>query len=141
VANLVITEFLASNVATNGLLDEDRDNSDWIEIYNRGTNAVNLAGWSLSDDPEVPGFWVFGSRVLNPGQYMIVFASGKDRRNPAATNRFTTNFQLGHGGEHPWVVFIGFAARTGQRVRLSRATERSTPMVTIRSGTCGISKR
>ena len=98
--DLVITEFLASNVATNGLLDEDRDNSDWIEIYNRGTNAVNLAGWSLSDDPEVPGFWVFGSRVLNPGQYMIVFASGKDRRNPATTNRFHTNFQLGTGGEH-----------------------------------------
>jgi hypothetical protein len=98
--DLVITEFLASNVATNGLLDEDRDNSDWIEIYNRGSNAVNLAGWSLSDDPEVPGFWVFGSRVLNPGQYMIVFASGKDRRNPATTNRFHTNFQLGTGGEH-----------------------------------------
>ncbi len=99
--DLVITEFLASNVATNGLLDEDGDNSDWIEIRNRGSNAVNLAGWSLSDDPEVPGLWVFGgSRVLNPGQYMIVFASGKDRRNPTTTNRFHTNFQLGTGGEH-----------------------------------------
>jgi len=96
--DLVITEFLASNVATNGLLDEDRDNSDWIEIYNRGSNAVNLAGWSLSDDPEVPGFWVFGSRVLNPGQYIVVFASGKDRPNPATTNRFHTSFQLGTGG-------------------------------------------
>jgi hypothetical protein len=98
--NLVITEFLASNVATNGLLDENLDNSDWIEIQNRGSNAVNLAGWSLSDDPDVPGLWVFGSRVLNPGQYIVVFASGKDRRNPAATNRFHTNFQLGTGGEH-----------------------------------------
>ena len=76
--------FLASNVATNGLLDEDRDNSDWIEIYNRGSNAVNLAGWSLSDDPEVPGMWVFGSRILNPGQYVIVFASGCNADIPQA---------------------------------------------------------
>src|SRR6185436_10915583 len=98
--DLVITEILAANISTNGLADEDRQQSEWIEIFNRGSNAVNLAGWALSDDADTPGLWVFGSKVLNAGQYIIVFASGKDRRNPTGTNRFHTNFRLGRGGEH-----------------------------------------
>jgi hypothetical protein len=119
--DLVITEILAANVS--GLVDEDGEEEDWIEIQNRGATAVDLAGWSLSDDPDVPGLWVFGSRVLGPGQYMIVFASGKDRRNPAATNRFHTNFRLGNGGEHlglyspdsPRVFVSGFLSYPEQR--------------------------
>ncbi|MCI0746445.1 MAG: lamin tail domain-containing protein [Verrucomicrobia subdivision 3 bacterium] len=98
--DLIISEFLAANVSTNGLADEDREQSDWIEIFNRSTNSVNLAGWSLSDDPDVPGMWAFPSRVLGPGQYLVVFASGKDRKAPTGTNRFHTSFQLGNMGEH-----------------------------------------
>jgi hypothetical protein len=46
---LVITEFVAANAT--GLVDEDGDYSDWIEIYNQSNTALNLAGWSLTDDP------------------------------------------------------------------------------------------
>lgn len=120
-ADLVITEILAANVA--GLKDEDGDEEDWIEIWNRGSNAVDLAGWALSDDPDVPGLWQFGSRLLSAGQYIVVFASGKDRKNPAVTNRFHTNFRLGTDGEHlglyspdsPRVLVSGFASYPEQR--------------------------
>ncbi len=102
--DLVINEILAAN--ENGLEDEDVDpvtlhgqRQDWIEIYNRGANSVDLDGWSLSDDPNVPGQWVFPPRVLGPGQYLVVFASGKDRKQPTGTNLFHTNFQLSRAGE------------------------------------------
>jgi hypothetical protein len=122
-ADLVINEVLASNVSTNGLADEDGEQSDWIEIRNRGTTPVDLAGWSLSDDPDVPGLWVFPSRLLGAGQYLVVFASGKDRKAPTGTNRFHTNFRLGNTGEHlglyspdsPRALVSGFTPYPEQR--------------------------
>lgn len=97
--DIVINEFLAGNVSTNGLADEDGDQSDWIEIRNRGTNAINLAGWSLTDDSALPGLWTFPARTLSPGQYLVVFASGKDRRPTSTSSNLHTNFKLGNPGE------------------------------------------
>jgi hypothetical protein len=97
--DLVINEFLSSNVSTNGLVDEDGSFEDWIEIYNRGSQSVNLTNWSLSDDPALPGLWTFPARTLNPGQYLIVFASGKDRRPTSTSSNLHTNFKLSAGGE------------------------------------------
>lgn len=96
--DVIINEFVAGNTA--GLLDEDGEPQDWIELYNRGTNAVNLLGWSLSDNPNAPGLWTFPTQVLNPGQYLVVFASGKDRRAPVGSNKYHTNFKLDLFGEY-----------------------------------------
>ena len=96
--DLVINEFAAGNIS--GLADEDGEAQDWIEILNRGTNAVNLLGWSLTDDPAAPGKWPFPSRMLNPGEFLVVFASGKDRRSPVGANKYHTNFKLNGFGEY-----------------------------------------
>lgn len=96
--DLLITEFMAENVT--GLADENSDREDWIEIYNRGTNTVNLAGWSLTDDAREPGQWVFPAVTLGAGRYLVVFASGKDRRPTSAGARLHTNFKLGIRGEY-----------------------------------------
>ncbi|MCX8156061.1 MAG: lamin tail domain-containing protein [Verrucomicrobiae bacterium] len=94
-----LNELVASN--EKGLLDEDGQEVDWIELYNAGSNTVDLTGWALTDDPNLPGQWVFPSVSLAPGGYLVVFASGKDRR-PAGggTNRLHTNFQLAGAGEY-----------------------------------------
>lgn len=34
------------------ILDADGDASDWIEIYNAGSETVHLAGWRLTDNAE-----------------------------------------------------------------------------------------
>lgn len=94
--DLIINEFVASN--QNGIRDENGEQNDWIEIYNRGSNSVNLAGWALSDDPDLPGLWTFPARLLAPGQYLVVFASAKNRKSSTGTNH--TNFRLGGAGEH-----------------------------------------
>jgi hypothetical protein len=92
---LVISEFLASNGG--GLEDEDGDTKDWIEIHHRGSEPVNLAGWSLTDDTKRPRRWTFPMLSFRPGEYLVVFASGKDR-TPSG-GELHTNFRLGRSGE------------------------------------------
>ena len=48
-ARIVINEVLASNVLTN--VDDEGDNSDWVELLNLGTAEIDLQGMSLTDDP------------------------------------------------------------------------------------------
>ena len=86
----VISEFMASNgskepLAEGELLDEDGESSDWIEIYNPTDQAVHLGGWYLTNDAGNLEQWKFPTGVaLNPGQFLVVFASGKTGRQPAA---------------------------------------------------------
>ncbi len=91
-----ITEFLAIN--DRGLDDADRDEEDWIEIHNAEAADVNLEGWFLTDDAEDLTKWRFPSVTLAPDQYLVVFASGKDRRDP--TGELHTNFRLSGDGEY-----------------------------------------
>ena len=94
-ADVVITEFMADNDAT--LADEDGDFSDWIELHNSGTAPVDLEGWFLFDDPEGFG-WRFPGFVLGAGDYVVVFASGKDRA--LAGGELHTSFRLDSSGEY-----------------------------------------
>lgn len=95
--NLIINEFVAEN--DNGLKDEDASTEDWIEIFNPGTTAVSLNGWSLTDDPRETGKWVFPAVSLPAKGYLVVFASGKDRKPTLAGGRLHTNFKLNLAGE------------------------------------------
>jgi hypothetical protein len=95
-ASVRINEFLAANESASGLRDEDNELHDWIELHNHGAQPVNLAGWSLSNDPNEPRQWVFPAVTINPGQYLVVFASGKNRFGA----RLHANFQLSAAGEY-----------------------------------------
>lgn len=92
--SVMISEFLASN--SGGLLDEDGDTPDWIEIYNSGTAAVDLNGWYLTDDTNVLTKWSFPATNIGASSFMLVFASGKDRRVPGAL--LHTDFALDADG-------------------------------------------
>ncbi|MBL9126392.1 MAG: lamin tail domain-containing protein, partial [Verrucomicrobiales bacterium] len=96
-AELVISEFLAANGGS--LLDEDGEASDWIELHNSATVPASTAGWSLTDDPNLPRKWVLPERTLAPGGFLVVFASGKNR-TPAAPGPLHTNFRLEASGEY-----------------------------------------
>ena len=61
----VLSEFLADNAT--GLRDEDGDTSDWIEISNPRTEALDLAGWRLTDRENTPGPWRFPEGVVLQG--------------------------------------------------------------------------
>lgn len=95
-ADLVITEFLATNLS--GLADEDGERSGWIEVSNRGSTAVEVSGWALTDDSEDLGKWVLPSVTLAPQAYLVVFTSAKDRA-PTSGN-LHANFKLNPAGEY-----------------------------------------
>ena len=94
--DVLITEFMAANGST--LADEDGAFPDWIEIYNAGTNVVNLGGWFLTDSSANLRKWPFPPTNLTAQAYLIVFASGKDRRVPGAP--LHTSFNLSASGEY-----------------------------------------
>ena len=96
--SVIINEFVASNQS--GLQDEDGDTSDWIELYNSGPNSVDLAGWSLTDDPALPSKWVFPAVALPSQAYRVVFASSKDRRPTTPGSQLHINFKLDAAGEY-----------------------------------------
>ncbi len=89
-----ITEFMAANGS--GITDADQDTSDWIELYNPGTDPVNLAGWALTTDPERPDTWVIPAKSIGPGRRLVIFASGKDTNSPFGKPH--TNFTLDLSG-------------------------------------------
>jgi len=95
-AEPLITEFLASNSTT--LFDQDRESSDWIEVHNPDAIPVNLGGWFLTDNASNRTRWQFPAVTLAPGAYLVVFASNKNRRDPAA--ELHTNFALAAEGEY-----------------------------------------
>jgi hypothetical protein len=82
-ADLRLSEVLSLNQT--GLTDGTGAHPDWIELRNPGTSAIELAGWSLSDDPHRPRRWTFLDGSVPAGGSLLVFASGDDRQpRPAA---------------------------------------------------------
>lgn len=63
-------------------MDENRDSKDWIELYNGGETAINLADWTITDNIERPDKWRFPEEIIEPKGFLLLFASGKDRTNP-----------------------------------------------------------
>jgi len=95
-ADLLINEFLTRN--SGGYQDEDGDDPDWIEIYNNAASAVDLTDLYLTDDAGELTKWRFPTVTIGAGQYLVVFASDKDRRNPGSP--LHTNFKLTSSGEY-----------------------------------------
>jgi hypothetical protein len=93
---VILSEFLAVNA--NGIRDEDGTRSNWIELRNLGPVATSLEGWFLTDDPADPTQWRFPNVHLGAGDYLLVWASGKDRRD--AFSPLHVNFQLSSTGEY-----------------------------------------
>lgn len=71
-----INEVVSSNSV---YTDEDGDTPDWLEVHNFGTEDVSINGWSLTDDADDLTKWTFPNITLTPNQYLLLWASSKDR--------------------------------------------------------------
>lgn len=90
-----INEVMSSN--SNVFADEDGDFEDWIELHNSGSEPVNLSGFGLSDNYNQPFKWVIPEITIQPDQYLIIWASGKDRTDPSS--ELHTNYSISADGE------------------------------------------
>ena len=110
---LLITEFMADNESVapldpGELLDGSGEASDWIEIHNPTATAWDLEGWRLTDDADDLAKWSFPADItIQPGEYLIVFASGKEQQDHPGNYPYVdsagylhTNFKLSADGEY-----------------------------------------
>ncbi len=71
--DVVINEFMASN--KEAVADQDGDFDDWIELYNKGTETIDLSGFGLSDDVNALGkYSIPEGTTLDADEYLIVWA-------------------------------------------------------------------
>lgn len=121
--SVVINEVMSSN--TNTLQDEDGAYSDWVELYNADVNPVDLTGWGLSDSYATPFKWRFGAVTLQPGEFLLVWASSKDR--PAITNgnMLHTSFAISKGGEEVVLTRASDSNRVDELVPTALADNQS----------------
>jgi len=78
--SLYINEFLASNDSC--CADEKGEYDDWIEIYNAGSEAVDIGGMFITDDLAEPTVWqipttVSDSTTIPAGGYLVLWADKK----------------------------------------------------------------
>ena len=109
---IVISEIMASNATTlttrvrptpDAKFQGDELTPDWIELHNRHSQAVDLSGLYLTDDEQNPAKWALPADiVIEPSEYLLIFASGEDVRDPALDERgyLHANFQLSSDGEY-----------------------------------------
>lgn len=101
-----INELMAFNNST--IADENGQFSDWIELYNAGTEAIDLAGLFITNEIGVPDKYQFpaGSEetILEPGEFLVLWAD----ENPDA-GPLHLNFSLDNEGG-----FIGLANLIGE---------------------------
>lgn len=71
--------------------------SDWVEIYNSTGSAVSLAGYGLSDNPKNPAKWVFPDISIEPGEYLLLYATGS--ADKAQKKNLKLNFCISSTGE------------------------------------------
>lgn len=96
VQDIVINEFSASN---NSLEDEFGDKDDWIELFNKGSQPVDLAGLFITDklNNKLKHQITSGTgdeTMLEPGAYKIIWADEQTYQGP-----LHVNFKLSADGE------------------------------------------
>ena len=103
---VIISEFMASNAETietyvratpDDRFEGELLSPDWIELRNLLSVPLDLDGVYLTDDPLELQKWQFpAGTIIAPDGYLVVFASGRDIRDPALDEQgwLHTNFQL-----------------------------------------------
>jgi hypothetical protein len=72
-SDLVINEFMADNGIT--LASPNGNSPDWIEIFNTGSETIDLTGMYLTDDLNDPTRWQFPEgTTLGSKEYLVIWA-------------------------------------------------------------------
>ncbi len=92
---VLINEVQASNIYTN--LDNDfYAHSDWVELYNPSDKAVDVSGYSLSDDKSGVKKWLIPTgTVIKAKNYLVIWADKKNTKGKS----LHADFSLSSKGE------------------------------------------
>ena len=88
-----INEFMANNDAA--IAGPEGDYPDWIELYNSGSESVDLSGMYLTDELANPNAWQFPSgTIIVPNGFLVIWAD-----NTANSGSIYADFGLNATGE------------------------------------------
>lgn len=105
-SSIYINEYMKSGTV---LLDEDGDYSPFVEIYNSGSETVNLKGYGLSDNVAKPLKWVFPEVSVKAGEYLVVYLSGKSDKTYTEGGELHASFKLSKNDS-----FLSFSNSEGE---------------------------
>ncbi len=92
-ADLFINEFMVNN--DDAVAGPYNDYPDWIELYNGGTEAIDLSGMYMTDDLANPDDWQFpDGTVIDAGGYLVIWAD-----NIPSRGGLHASFSLNASGE------------------------------------------
>ena len=78
-ADIIINEIMQSNI--DAVMDDTNEFPDsWVELYNTGTESVNLKDYKLgiTDDPETA--WTLSSVTIGANQYKLVYCDKQAKK-------------------------------------------------------------
>ena len=100
---LAFNELMADNESTLEDPDEPGEYPDWIELYNTGSNSLDLGGLYLTDDVLDPiQFRIPDGVSISPQGFVVFYADGDPGQGP-----LHTPFKLSAGGETLSLVGAG----------------------------------
>ena len=94
--DIVISEVLCSNNQID--FEAAQMSSDYIEIENRGAQAVSLNRYGLTDNAGNPAKFRFPDITLQPGEHIIVLAAGEETAAAGGTQNLCAPFKLSRLG-------------------------------------------
>lgn len=104
---------------TSGVVSANGEYVDWIELYNENDHALDISGWTLTDDDtDTDKYMLPAGTVIGPQSYLLVYASTD---NAPPTGELHTGFALDevNGG------YLGLFAPIGGTPTLSIRQPRS----------------
>jgi hypothetical protein len=120
---VAINEWMAGNTNT---IQDPLDNNkydDWFELYNYGSNTVNLAGYYLTHSLDTPDeFKIPAGYTIPPHGFLLVWA---DKKDTTGASDLHVNFKL---------------SKSGTSIGLYDAAARAVDYVTFGTQTSGISE-
>ena len=98
---LVVNEIVSSNKRS--LVDASLGTPDWIELYNAGTEVIDLSGYGVSDNLRDLHKFVFPKDTsIAPGEYKILYATTAEEQSE--NSAFCTNFGLSKSGDFLFIT-------------------------------------
>jgi len=92
-SDILINEVVSDN--DNGYQNAFDNYTDWIELYNNGTETINLTGYFLTDDESLTSLWEFPSVSIPSNSFLVIHASGE---NTTFGGEIHTDFAISKSG-------------------------------------------
>jgi hypothetical protein len=102
-SQLLLNE-ISSSCNSAVLVDDNNNNSDWLEIYNPGASPVNASGFYITNLLSNPLKWQLPNVSIPASGFLKIYCSGENRINGSF---YHSNFKLERVGE---TVFLFNAA-------------------------------